>query len=83
MKVVFTKHALEGLSLRSIGERQVKATINKPDFKTKGRQNTTLLYKEFKDSYLKVVISEAEEEAFVITEYWIDKARAEKEAMQE
>lgn len=82
MKVLFTKHAREGLELRSITEKQVKTTVSKPDFKVKGRENATLLYKEFKDNYLKVVINKSQGEIVVITEYWMDKTRAEKEAMQ-
>lgn len=82
MKVVFTKHAGEGLAFRGIREAQVKRAVERPDFEKEGRESTTVFYKFFGKKCLKIVSSKTEREIMVITCYWTSKERAKKEAME-
>lgn len=78
MKVKFTKHAEEMLLFRKIKKEQVVAAIEKPDDKSKGESDKKVLYKDFGENYLKVVIVKEKNEVVVITEHWIAKKRVKK-----
>lgn len=78
MKIVYTKHAKEMLPFRKITKNQVESTINNPDNKSKGKNDKDVLYKDFGQIFLKVVISKEKGTIFVITEHWIEKKRVKK-----
>ena len=80
--MVFTNHAREALVFRKISEQETKQAINKPDFRKLSRGDTEILYRRFGDRYLKVVVRAGIKMVTVITEYWIEKERAQKEARE-
>ncbi|KKR78056.1 MAG: hypothetical protein UU23_C0004G0038 [Candidatus Curtissbacteria bacterium GW2011_GWA1_40_9] len=78
MKIVYTKHAKEMLLFRKITKHQVENTIKNPENKSSGRKGKSILFKDFGNNLLKVVISQENSTIFVITEHWIAKKRVKK-----
>lgn len=75
MKILYTKHAQESLSLRKITKRLVKQCIEKPDKVSAARENKEMFLKDFGKNYLKVIISQENNTYVVITVYWLAKKR--------
>ena len=66
------------LAFRGIKKGQVEETIKNPDNKSKGRDDKSVLYKNFGTNYLKVVLAKEKDEVVVITNHWIAKKRIKK-----
>lgn len=66
------------LALRNIKKKQVEETIKTTDNRTEGYENKIVLYKNFGNNYLKVVIAKEGNEVVVITNHWIAKKRIKK-----
>ena len=79
MRIIFTKHAKDMLSQRKIEKELVEKTVRKADYKLEGKYDKKVYLKKFKKNYLKVIVSEEENELYVITLYWLSPKRLRKE----
>lgn len=73
-------HAKDMLMLRGITLKQIEQTIRSPDRTENGKNNTTMLYKQFGLLYLRTIIKMYTETTVVITAHWINQKRMKGEA---
>lgn len=75
--IKYTKHALENLKKRGISKTQIRKCLENPDIKDIN-EGKSIFLKDFGKNYLKVIVSEENNDLMVITEYWIDSRRVKK-----
>ena len=75
MAIIYTKHAVEMLSLRRIKRDQVEKCIEGPDEILSAREGKTIYLKDFGKNFLKMIVSEEGEDIVVVTLYWLAKKR--------
>ena len=75
MKIVYTKHAKEMLTLRKINKKFVEKTLTNPDKVQAGKNRKLIYLKDFGKNYLKVVTTLEKRTMIVITCHWIARDR--------
>lgn len=74
-RIVFTKHAEEMLSMRSINKEMVVSCLTQPTQVVHARENKRAYLKDFGTNYLKAIVAEEKDAFVVITLYWFAKHR--------
>lgn len=75
MAIIYTKHARGMLILRRIKKELADKCATNPDIILPAENNNEIYLKDFGKNYLKLVISEEENNKIVITVHWLAKNR--------
>lgn len=70
MKLIFSTHAKERMTLRGISEAMVKNAIEKPDKSGIGYDGRSLVFKEIKKGIIKVVFVQNKASCVIISVIW-------------
>ncbi|KKU17151.1 MAG: hypothetical protein UX25_C0015G0013 [Candidatus Woesebacteria bacterium GW2011_GWC2_45_9] len=73
-EIIYSKHALEMLSFRKIGKRDIKSCLRASDKVSLGRKGRKIYYKGIGKKVLKVVVAE-NKSIVVVTCHWIASDR--------
>ncbi len=74
-RIVFTKHAEEMLTARSINREMVMSCLTQPTQVVHARENKRAYLKDFDNNYLKAIVAEEKDAFIVVTAYWFAKNR--------
>lgn len=75
MAIIYTKHAKEMLSHRSIKHELADECVNSPDKILPGNNGKKIYLKDFGKNFLKLVVSEERKNKIIITVHWLAKKR--------
>lgn len=75
MAIKYTKHAKDMLILRGIKKELANKTVNHPDEILSSRDRKKIYLRDFGKNYLKLVVSEEEDDKIIITIHWLAKKR--------
>lgn len=78
MAIIYTKHAVEMISFRSIKKDLVEECIEYPDDILSAREGKTIYLKGFRKKFLKVIGFQVEADIVVVTLYWLAKKRVKR-----
>lgn len=75
MAIIYTKHAKEMLLLRKINKHLVEKCTSNPDEILPALEGKRIYLKDFGKNYLKLIVSEKNDDKLIVTLYWLAKKR--------